>query len=243
MLLLGESILSILIVEATNTSKYKITLYAGIISIVLLQYCHYKYQPHFASLHAFRRNLRGGATYYATLIIYCHALVAVGAAYKLMLSHHKEENLKNIMISRHLAGAGDKAKFYALENEQATANMFCISMVVIWICLEVMWITHHGIDIHLAYLKTKQGLCSGMLRVTLIILMGTISLYTTEPESVTLIGLALICAEIATTVITDYFWGKQFGENEDGHWPNVTEPSSVPKANESADAQDQDDLP
>ena len=244
MLLLGESILSILIVEPTQSVEYKITLYAAVLSVVLLQYCHYKYQPHSASMHAIRRSIKGGAIYFAIMIIYCHALVAVGASFKLFLSYHNEESLKynNLrhLVKRFLAGAGEKTKFYALENEQATANMFCISMVIVWFCLESAWITHHGKDKYWSYRMTKPGLCVGLLRIVWLILMGTISLYTTQPENVTLIGLALICAEIATSVITDYFWSKQFGDVnvEDGHWPNVTEPESVPGPKESAAKQD-----
>jgi hypothetical protein len=40
--------------------------------------------------------------------------------------------------------------------------------------------------------------------------------------------------------LTDYFWHKQFGDVEDDdddeHWPNVTEPDSVP--NEHVDEHD-----
>jgi hypothetical protein len=60
--------------------------------------------------------------------------------------------------------------------------------------------------------------------------MGTISQYTIVPEQVALIGLALICADMAVIIVSDYFWSKRFEIPDDNsNWPNVTEPASVPK--------------
>eukprot|EP00984_Skeletonema_dohrnii_P001134 scaffold351_cov123-Skeletonema_dohrnii-CCMP3373.AAC.2 len=252
MLLLGESVLSILIVPSINTPEYHVTFYAAIVSIVLLQYCHYKYQPHSPREHACRRSLRGGVTHYALMIVYCHALVVVGTAYKMFLTTYEvEDSLKNkdlrhlvtTLMSRNLAGAADKTIFTTVEHKQAVANMFCISMATAWLCLECMWISHVGRAKYWAFLKTKQGVFCDVLRTIGLFLMGTISYYTIEPEWVTLIALLGICFEIVTTVITDYFWHKQFGDFEDDddghddeHWPNVTEPDSVP--NEHVDEHD-----
>jgi len=251
MLLLGESILSILIVESTNSVRYHVTFFAGIVSIVLLQFCHYKYQPHSPNTHAFRRSIRGGSIYYVLIMIYAHALVAVGTSYKMFLSQYAyEDNLKNkrmrhlvtTLLSRYLAGAADEMKFSTVELKQAVANMFCISMVAVWVCLEGMWITHNGTTKYFAYLKTRHGFCLGMLRLLLIVLMGSISSYTIEPERVTLVGLGLICAEIATGAFMSYFWSKQFEDEDEhthgDHWPNVTEPESLPKSKESVDEDD-----
>lgn len=248
MLLLGESVLSILIVSSINTVEYHVTFYAAIVSIVLLQYSHYKYQPHSPREHACRRSLRGSVTHYAIMIVYCHALVAVGTAYKMFLSTYEvEASLKNkdlrhlvtTLMSRNLAGAADKTKFTTFEHKAATANLFCISMAIVWLCLEFMWISHVGRAKYWKFVKTKQGIFCDVLRTIGVFLMGTISYYTVEPEWVTLIGLLGICFEIVTTVITRYFWDKQFGDfedDDDGHWPNVTEPDSVP--NEHVDEHD-----
>ena len=121
MLLLGESILSILIVESTNSVQYHVTFYAGIMSIVLLQYCHYKYQPHSPSTHAFRRSIRGGAIYYVLIIIYAHALVAVGTSYKMFLSQYAvEDNLKNKQVLKTLRENG--IKFFVGTSEHDLFN-------------------------------------------------------------------------------------------------------------------------
>ena len=230
MLLLGESILSILIVETSDSLEYHITFFAGIISIVALQYCHYRYQPHSPTEHAFRRSIRAGATFYLIMIIYCFGLVALGTAYKLFLKEYvylaskKEQKLRHLvtLMSRNLAGTED-----TIGRKQRTANMFCISMTIVWICLEGMWMCHSGKK-YFSFLKHKQGIFVGFLRLSLVILMATISQYTIEPERVALIGLALLGAEVATNVWADYCWSKEFDlpDNED-HWPNVTEPAAI----------------
>mmetsp|Transcript_9581 Transcript_9581/g.14371 ORF Transcript_9581/g.14371 Transcript_9581/m.14371 type:complete len:580 (-) Transcript_9581:1124-2863(-) len=248
MLLLGESVLSILITMSINTVEYHVTFYAAIVSIALLQYSHYKYQPHSPREHACRRSLRGSVTHYAIMIVYCHALVAVGTAYKMFLSTYEvEASLKNkdlrhlvtTLMSRNLAGAADKTKFTTVEHKQAVANLFCISMAIVWLCLEAMWVSHVGWAKYKAFVKTKPGIFCDVLRTIGFFFMLTISSYTIEPEWVTLIALLGICFEIVTAVLTDYFWHKQFGDlddDDDGHWPNVTEPDSVP--NEHVDEHD-----
>ena len=77
MLLLGESILSLLIVGTTPTLEYNIAFYAGIISVILIQYLHFKYAPHSADEHAFRRSVKAGVIYYVLTIIHSFALVAM----------------------------------------------------------------------------------------------------------------------------------------------------------------------
>ena len=79
MLLLGESVLSVLIVETTRTLEYHVTFYAGIVSLILMQYMHFKYQPHSADEHAFRRSVKCGAIFYVFCIIHAFSLIGVGS--------------------------------------------------------------------------------------------------------------------------------------------------------------------
>ena len=50
MILLGESVLSLLIVSTSVNADYYVTLYAGIIGVTLLQLLYIKYQPHCAEV-------------------------------------------------------------------------------------------------------------------------------------------------------------------------------------------------
>ena len=94
MLLLGEGVLSVLIVETTRTLEYHVTFYAGIVSLILMQYMHFKYQPHSADEHAFRRSVKCGAIFYVFCIIHAFSLIGVGTAYKMMLKEYSENRYR-----------------------------------------------------------------------------------------------------------------------------------------------------
>jgi hypothetical protein len=46
MLMLGESVLSMLIVDITESAEYYKTFFSGILSITLLEFLHFRSQPH-----------------------------------------------------------------------------------------------------------------------------------------------------------------------------------------------------
>ena len=240
MLLLGESILSILITTTSDSLEYHVTFFAGIISIIVLQYSHYKYQAHSSNEHSFRRSLRAGAVFYVIMIIYCFALIALGTAYKMFLYEYsyaevkKNNKLRHLvtLMSRNLAEVD--TDFGTVSRKQRVADLFCVSMSTTWVCLEGMWICHNGTKKYFSFLKTKQGVFVGFLRAGLIILMATISQYTINPEDVALIGLVLLLAEVLVNVCADYFWTKNFElTGDEDHWPNVTEPATT-EQNEQA---------
>ena len=78
MLMLGESILSLLIVDVVDGDwRYDVTFYAGILSVILLQYLHYKNQPHHADDHAMRKSRVRGITFVFVLTVYSAALIVV----------------------------------------------------------------------------------------------------------------------------------------------------------------------
>jgi hypothetical protein len=56
MLMLGESVLSLLIVDVTATSDYYKAFFSGILSITLLEFLHFRSQPHEEDDHALRRS-------------------------------------------------------------------------------------------------------------------------------------------------------------------------------------------
>jgi hypothetical protein len=85
MLMLGESVLSLLIVETVNTSDYYVVAFVGIVSVILLQALHFESEPSHADGHAMRRDKTAGLLFYYALQMYSMALVAVGASYKVML--------------------------------------------------------------------------------------------------------------------------------------------------------------
>ena len=232
MLLLGESVLSVLIVETTRTLEYHVTFYAGIVSLILMQYMHFKYQPHSADEHAFRKSVKCGAIFYLFCIIHAFSLIGVGTAYKMMLQEYSQNEKYRIrrlisLVSRTLAGGTRGVDYNSAELRQRVANMFCISMATSWLCLEGMYICHYGTNKYLSFVRCKWGKFVAFIRLCLIVIIATISQYVTEPEKVTLIGLALLCVAVATNEIGDYLWNKEFNETEHKQWLDETNESGV----------------
>ena len=85
MLMLGESVLSLLIVDVVETTPYYKTLFSGVISITLLEYLHFRSQPHNPDDHAMRRKKEAGLAFSYTMWIYSAALIVLGTAYKMLL--------------------------------------------------------------------------------------------------------------------------------------------------------------
>lgn len=111
MLMLGESVLSLLIVDIVETSDYYKTFIVGIISIVLLEYLHFQNQPRYVEeafgfyskevciliflfflercsdpdKHALRRSLLASFAFYWIYQVYSLSLIVLGASYKMLL--------------------------------------------------------------------------------------------------------------------------------------------------------------
>ena len=148
MLMLGESIFSILIVNVSNeTREYYGTFYGSILTVILLQYLHFKSEPHHAEGHAMRRNKDAGLGWNALVHVYSFALVCLGAAYTFFLMDFDDSTASSSSSSyRFLAGGGDDDSLDGEARMQRAAHIFCGSLAVIFACLDGMTIFHVGLN-------------------------------------------------------------------------------------------------
>jgi hypothetical protein len=273
MLMLGESVLSLLIVDVTEGSSYYNTFFSGIISITLLgkngiagvswssvsrfltylifllEYLHFRSQPHNPDDHAMRRKKEAGILFVFLMQIYSAALIVLGTAYKMLLYEYvyeTEDSGKRMLFpvfSRLLAGSsGADGRFTLEDRRQKIAHLFCASMAIIWFCSDVMTLAHRG-------LKDNLGRCrigtSGALRyasvtfflvrVGLIVFIATLSQYVTEPDVLAVLGLLGILCQVALRFVGSFIFEEQFthddGSNEfDDVWPNITKPQAIEKS-------------
>lgn len=86
MLMLGESILSLLIVDvpAENT-EYFTTFYCGLLTVIFLQYLHFRSMPEHADDFALRRSKNRGMVWALLHYAYSCALLGLGAALSLFV--------------------------------------------------------------------------------------------------------------------------------------------------------------
>jgi hypothetical protein len=239
MLLLGESVLSLLIVKFIPSQGYQQVFYCGVVSIALLQYLHFRSQPHHADEHAMRRSRNAGAFFATVLQIYSVALVVMGTSFKMLLYEQVYEDeavsapVTNVtrratstILSRLLADATATptvstaaAELDKKNHEKNVAMFYCISLAIVWFCLDVMLLLHRGIQKH----QDDVNKCSrlrcvtvGVLilcRVALVVFMATYWLTEVRPAVLTLVGLVCIVLQLLTREAGECLF--KGGENDD----------------------------
>lgn len=238
MLMLGESILSLLIVDVPSEDKqYYATFYSGLLTVILLQYLHFRSQPGHADGHALRRNKDAGVGWTCFHMIYSAALIAVGAAFTLMVLEFTYDDYHQSNDHRFLAGGGG-SRYEPEERRQRTAHLFCISLATVWFCLDVMTLFHLGIKTshnRCQCSRSKKfnvkGIILVVMRAGLLFFMATLSQYETHPENLAFAGLMGVLLQLVLRKLgTKYLSAAQIHalENEGaldpekGKWPNVT---------------------
>lgn len=253
MLMLGESILSLLIVDVVDGDiRYNITFYAGILSVILLQYFHYKNQPHDPNEHATRKSRERGITFVSLLVIYSAALIVVGVSYKMFLTEYVKEasyatkydtydKERSLMAynedMRFLAGEGGAVSdsYTKEDRRQRIAHLFVGGLTVAFLSLDLQILAHKGI--HESYerctkvgkMRTKILLVEVFPRICKLLVTACASQFVTDPMQLSLFGLAIIVFSIifmfvGECVITNK---EDKCEADHDHWPNVTEPESI----------------
>mmetsp|Transcript_20268 Transcript_20268/g.30429 ORF Transcript_20268/g.30429 Transcript_20268/m.30429 type:complete len:631 (-) Transcript_20268:348-2240(-) len=232
MLMLGESVLSLLIVEISDgVPEFYFTFYVGIVSVILLQYLYFKSQPHHADGHALRRSRLGGTAYAWLIQIYSVALIIVGVSYKMLLNEYQYEmkeadevvydttnyskSSSSSILGRLLAGGDSESKYKMEDRRQRIAYFFCASLSVVFACLDLMNLAHNGIKPSTDRCRrndpTRSFRISAVffvvvLRVVIILFTATACFYVTEPEFVALVGLAAICMQVLIRFLGSFFF-------------------------------------
>lgn len=244
MLMLGESILSLLIVDITVKEEYYTTFLCGIFTIVALQYLHYRSQPHDPNLHAMRRDKDAGLWWSYTNGIYSCALIGVGVSYKLFLyefryDSRRLEGEEYLMEERFLAGSGAFSDDPEVR-QQAAANIFSACMTTVFLTLDIMILFHRGLWFSVDRCKCRQSkkkykaVLLTLLRVGLYAFFATLSLYENDPNHLAALGLAGVFMQLIIRRVGDILFEENEGHG-DGHgdtndnadpealkWPNVT---------------------
>ena len=136
--------------DVTESEDYYATFYCGILTVILLQYLHYRSQPHDPDSHAMRRHKNAGIWWSFTNTLYSAALICVGVSYKLFLydftfEYRRLEEATTTTDTRFLAGQSALSGMPTEERQQAAANVFSASTAIVFFCLDAMLLLHHGL--------------------------------------------------------------------------------------------------
>lgn len=228
MLLLGESVLSLLIVDLSEGSSYYQTFFAGILSVVLLEYLHFRSQPHSPDEHALRRSALGGTMFSIFMYIYSLALVVLGTCYKMFLYEfaYEETGARRSLspiIERFLAGGESAALRFGTENrQQRIAHFFSASLAVVFICLDGMSLSHKSVNANKerCHCSKSNGIRSSVMfliviRLALIVFFATLSQYCTDPALLATLGFVGIVLQLGVRALGSFLFPVDENEHED----------------------------
>lgn len=219
MLCLGESVLSLLIVDVTTGSaEAYATFYIGILSVILLQYLHFRSQPHHADEHAMRRKKEAGLGFTYLMQIYSAALILLGTAYKMFLYEYVYEDYEDShrlllwkIASRFLAGdsSGTGLELDAGERQQRIANFFCATLGIVFFTQDLMLLMHKGLKDNMGRCRCKHtgktrviSVALTFIRVGIVVFIVTLRGYVTGPLWLSIIGLCCILAQVILRVVS-----------------------------------------
>jgi hypothetical protein len=215
--MLYTSVLSLLIVDLNEGYEYYQTFFAGVITVILMQYLHFQSHSHDPDKHAMRRSVFSGISYYILMFAYAPALIVLGTCYKMFMfefeymevsnnydseegSSHRRMLFQALLFSpqqqRALAGGTSAAlSFSTQERQERIAHFFSGSLAVVWLSLDLMILAHRGLKDNLERSQESRSLRLGAfamvcLRVGLILFAATLSQYISDPTKLSFLGMA-----------------------------------------------------
>lgn len=194
MLMLGESILSLLIIYVPDENgNFYTTFFGGVLTVILLQYLHFRSQPHDPKWHAMRRHKNAGISWSVLNQIYSFAFVILGAAFTSFLTASSDNNIGSRLV----------ASAESPDTKKATAHLFSGSLGVIFACLDIMTVLHLGLKeshdrcvCEQTKRKNVKGIFLVFIRFGVIVFIATLSQWESEPETLTLAAVACVLFQL-----------------------------------------------
>jgi PAS domain-containing protein len=206
MLMIGESILSLLIVETTESHEYYTIESLGVVTVIILQLLKFESEPSHADGHALWRNIRNATCFSLLIQVLSMGLIAFGVSYKVFLTS---------LVTQQAEGNYRRA-LAAVPTipDSTTAALFCGSLAVVLVSLELMLTTHQGvrktyqrlfrqISEHQHALNWPLAILS-IFKVTLILFQATLSSWISDPVLIVTIGFLVVTTLAVTRIVG---WG------------------------------------
>ena len=216
MIMFGESIVSLLIVDSHNESyNHAIAFYSGILSVIFLAHLHFQSEPKHEHGHALYRSRHSAYLYTVMVPIYSCALIAIGVSYKIFLYDFMYNNKSNDEYGdddyhrRRLGGDaeggsnddyfGNNYEAALMYKRQFTANLFSGGIAMVLLSTDLMVLLHKGIPGMILYARTKIS----KVKLTLVVLakysiiafLGCLCLLQPNPHLMIFCGLGAILAQ------------------------------------------------
>jgi PAS domain S-box-containing protein len=215
--MIGEGVLSLLIVETTESKEYFTVSCFGVLTVMGIHVLIFESQPSTSQGHAVYRSLRAQMLFGLLVQILSMALIAFGVCFKIMLTTIVLEET-SYESDRRLATTP------AVSNDATTA-LFSGSLTIILITLELMLATHKGAKgVSQGLFKKRDGgdrgiikkinkpvLALSVFKIGLIVFAGTISQWEKKLTEISIMAFLIIVAMSACRGIG---WGLVHKEDE-----------------------------
>mmetsp|Transcript_13831 Transcript_13831/g.30079 ORF Transcript_13831/g.30079 Transcript_13831/m.30079 type:complete len:1067 (+) Transcript_13831:294-3494(+) len=218
LLMIGEGILSLLIVETTESGDYYIITTFGVLTVIFLQVLKFESEPSHAESHAMWRSMRNAMCYGYLIQILSMSLICFGVSYKVFLQDilktEKEEKVSDYESDKTNPG---RLLAPAVEvSDDATAALFAGSLFVVLVSLELMTLTHSGVKQALGRLfhskedgqmtETRRRpywpvVIIATVKLGLMLFTVTLNQWTADPAVLTLCGFAIVVSLALTRVL------------------------------------------
>jgi len=200
MLMLGESVFSLLVEEITETTGFYITFFCGLICVILLEYIHFTSQPMVAERHVMVDSKNRALVSGTVQTFYSASMVGLGAGLTLFLKSFakalskKRRLLELAFEGRFLAGSGESL-YTADELKERAAIVFAVSLGMVLLCVDILIFLHFGFR---RSFRVLQGSSFGgriiiltlmASRLALLSFLFTLWIWTTKPEILVGIGV------------------------------------------------------
>lgn len=200
MLMFGESIMSLLVVEGDNESvHHSVKFYSGVLSVICLAHLHFQSEPKHNEDHALTRSRHSNYAYTVLVPVYSMALIATGICYKMFLYDYKQKDGGGAGYRRILGdsnyGDGDDGSDYAEKKQQFTADVFSGSITIVLICTDLMVLLHQGSQAVWNQIRRVPRSRLALLVVSkysLVFFLMVMSAFQNDPHFMAMFGLGAI---------------------------------------------------
>lgn len=235
MLMLGESIFSLLIIDVQDKGlHFYLVFYFSLLTVILLQLLHFQSQPHEADLHAVRRDKNRGVLWSLLQTVYSLSLVIIGASYTFFLLYADDNEERRRLTTRQLASAGSGSS----SDRIGAAHLYSGALSIVFLSLTIMNVLHKSseelqVQCLLKAEKQYAATLAAVIRLGIVVVAGTISQWTLKPTYITVTGLLCVIADLSLRKIESISEKKhesaknkavappQEEESEEALWPNV----------------------
>ena len=205
--MIGEGILSLLIVLTTETKDYYIISTFGVLTMIFIQVLTFESQPHHPEGHALWRNFLNAMCFSLIQQVLSMALIIFGLSYKVFLNDVLKEGVGyGEEKTRVLAAASDI-------DTSVSSSFYAVSLFVVILSLQFIPLTHSGMKEAARKLLRGDGsnklywpvVTTTLLNLGLSLFAVTLMVWTEEPDVLTLCGFGVVLSLTVTRVLDFFF--------------------------------------